>query len=95
MKRNIAIIIVVLSLSACGESVVEREARLKQLPGYQEANAICGQCHAVPSPDQHHPAAWPSVIARMEQLIRTDNRTMPDQKTHDLIVSFFQTAGQR
>jgi hypothetical protein len=94
MKAAVVIVLAALSLGACGK-IAEREARWKQLPGYQEASALCSQCHAMPSPDQFLPAAWPSVIARMDQHMRMTNRPLPDQKTHDLIVSYFQVAAQQ
>lgn len=94
MKAHAAMIGMVLLLGGCGK-FAEREAKWKQLPGYQEANALCSQCHAMPIPDQYVAAAWPSVIARMAQHIRISNRPMPDQQTYDLVISYFQAAAQQ
>lgn len=94
MKIHAALMMAVLVLGGCGK-FAEREAKWKQLPGYQEATALCSQCHAAPSPDQFVAAAWPSVIARMMQHIRVSNRPMPDQQTYDLIMSYFQAAAQQ
>lgn len=89
MTKTIVLTLLALLISGCGKSV-SRDEQNKNTPGYQEAKNFCSQCHSLPFGDQHPPAAWPDVVARMEGYIQTQKRKMPSQAEHDAIVNFFQ-----
>lgn len=64
-------------------------------PGLLETQRICTQCHALPSPSQHHPAAWSSIVARMEGLMRASNRPTPNQTEREAIIGYLQSGWQK
>jgi cytochrome c553 len=92
MKLAMTSLLLVLTLSACGQAA--RDAKLKQLPGYQAATAACSPCHAMPFPPDRPAIAWPAIVARMENYMRSSGRPVPDQATHDTIVQYFETGSQ-
>jgi|GEM_PF-1284863 len=93
MKSAIVLAFLALLISGCGKSADPREEqkKLMQIPGYREAKLICTQCHKLPFQDQHVPAAWPSVITRMENYIRANKRRMPTEQEREAILGYFQS----
>ena len=93
MKAAIVVMFLAIFISGCGKSADSREAqeKLKLIPGYREARVFCTQCHKLPASNQHVPAAWPGVMARMEGHIRANKRKMPDQQEREAIIGFFQS----
>jgi len=92
MKLIFISVFPILALSACGQA--DRDAKLKQLPGYQAASANCVQCHALPYPPDHPAVAWASIVTRMESMIRNTGRPLPDQASHDAIVQYFEAGAK-
>ncbi len=88
MKTIIISLLSVLALCACG--MADRDTKLKQLPGYQAANANCSQCHVLPFPPDRPAVAWASIVARMEVQMRNSGRAVPDPATHAAIVQYFE-----
>jgi mono/diheme cytochrome c family protein len=85
-------IFVALLLAGCGkQSAAEREVHDKAKHGYQVARNFCSQCHALPFGDQHPPAAWPYVVARMEGYIGSAHKRMPNQSEREAIIGYFQS----
>ncbi|MEO8333064.1 MAG: hypothetical protein ABI479_11585 [Gallionella sp.] len=93
MKTAIVLIFLALIISGCGKKEDPREVqkKLMLIPGYREAKVICTQCHALPFTDQHVADAWPSVIARMENYMRANNRRVPTEQEHAAIIGYFQS----
>ena len=92
MKASIGMIFFALLLGGCGkQSSDERAAHDQAKPGYQVAKSFCSQCHALPYTDQHPPAAWPYVVARMEGYMQSARRRMPSPDQRDLIIGYFQS----
>jgi hypothetical protein len=92
MKVSIIMIFVALLLAGCGkQSAAERLAHDQAKPGYQVAQSFCSQCHALPYGDQHPPAAWPYVVARMEGYIGSAHKRMPNQSEREAIIGYFQS----
>lgn len=93
MKKIFALVVLTVLLTGCGEKVDPRVAqeKLRQSPGFSEARRVCSQCHALPDPGQHPPAAWPSVVARMESYIRGSNKRPPTDAEREALVGYFQT----
>jgi hypothetical protein len=86
MKYAIATLVSVLALSACSDSRPQLTNREKY---------ICGQCHKLPSADQHAAAEWPAVVARMMNHMQSNNRTMPTEQEQEEIIKYYQShAGQ-
>lgn len=79
-----------LFIGGCGKSV-PRDEQERNKPGYKEVKAYCSQCHALPFADQHPPAGWPDVVARMAGYMRAANRKMPNQAEYDAIIGYFQS----
>ena len=82
-------------VSGCNKGTNSHDAKSangKQPQGYEETKLICTQCHTLPIPDQHHPAAWPSIVARMEGYMRANNKILPDQKQRAAILSYLQNS---
>jgi cytochrome c553 len=92
MKLILITLLPVLALAACGQA--DRDAKLKQLPGYQAASATCVQCHKMPYPPDHPAVAWASIVTRMEAMIQNTGRPAPDQATHDAIVQYFEAGAK-
>ncbi len=92
MKLILISLIALMALSACGQA--DREAKLKQLPGYQAANANCTQCHVLPYPPDRPALAWESIVTRMETQIRNSGRPVPDAATHAAIVQYFEAGAK-
>lgn len=92
MKKIFTLVGLTVLLVGCGEKVDPRVAqeKLRHAAGFNEARRVCSQCHALPSPDQHPPAAWPSVVARMESYIRGSNKRMPSQSEQEALIGYFQ-----
>ena len=93
MKSATVLAFLVMFISGCGKSSDPREEqkKLMQIPGYREAKLICTQCHKLPFQDQHVSAAWPSVIARMENYMRANKRRVPTQQESEAIIKYFQS----
>ena len=97
MKLLYAPIVLLMLLSACNKGANTHDGKMadgKPLPGYEETKLICTQCHALPAPDQFHPAAWPSVVARMEGHMRANHKTLPDEKQRAAILGYLQNSGR-
>jgi hypothetical protein len=82
----------ILTLGGCGQA--EREAKIKQLPGYPLASQMCAKCHAAPYPPDRPAEVWPGIVTRMEGLMRNRGQTPPDQATHDALVQYFVTGAK-
>jgi hypothetical protein len=92
MKVSIVMIFIVLLLGACSkQSAAEREAIDSAKPGYQVAKNFCTQCHALPFGDQHPPAAWPYVVARMEGYMESGHKRLPSNADREAIIGYFQS----
>ena len=97
MKQSIATAFLFLLISGCNKGADSHDAKRADSmaqPGYAEANLICTQCHDLPSPDQYHPAAWPSIVKRMEGYMQANNKMMPDEKQQAAILSYLQNSGR-
>ena len=107
VKPSTAIILVLL-ISACSrdgssDNVVvipkgENAGTASQValpPGLAETKKICLQCHAMPNPSQHHPAAWPSILARMEGHMRANGKMMPNLAEREAILTYLQSGWQK
>lgn len=92
MKRVIALVGLTVLLEACGEKPDPRvvQEKLRHSPGFSEAKKVCAQCHALPNPDQHPPAAWPGVVARMDSYIRGSNKRSPTDGEREALIGYFQ-----
>ena len=92
MKNFIALGLLVVLLTGCNKNAsnAAKEANDLAQPGYAETKLICTQCHKMPNPDQFHPAAWPTVVARMEGQIRAKNLILPDEKQREAILAYLQ-----
>jgi hypothetical protein len=91
--RNVSIgLSFILTLPGCGQA--DREAKIKQLPGYQVASETCGKCHPMPYPPDRPAAAWSSIVNRMEGLMRNKGYPAQDQATHDSIVRYFEAGAK-
>jgi hypothetical protein len=92
MKPATILALLVIFISGCGKSADPREEqkRLMQIPGYREAKLFCTQCHKLPFQDQHVSAAWPGVIARMENYMRANKRRVPTPEESEAIIKYFQ-----
>lgn len=89
MNKTIILTLLALLVSGCGKSM-SRDEKDKDKPGYQEAKTFCSQCHSLPFGDQHPPAAWPDVVARMEGYMQSSKRMMPNQTQREAIITYFQ-----
>ena len=97
MKLFFTAIVLIMLVSACSKGSSSRDGKMadgKPLPGYEETKLICTQCHALPIPDQFHPAAWPSVVARMEGHMRANHKTLPDEQQRVAILGYLQNSGR-
>lgn len=93
MKSAVAVMFLAVFLGGCGKNKDPRAEleKLQAKPGYREARIFCVQCHKLPVAEQHVAAAWPSVVARMEEYIRVNKKKMPTQQERDAIIGFFQS----
>lgn len=104
MRNSITAIVLTLLIAGCSrdgstENVVVVPKQEGAAPGMQltlpvglkETRKICGQCHGLPNPTQYHPAAWPSVVARMEALIVKNGRIMPTAAEKEAILTYLQS----
>ncbi|MDO8414129.1 MAG: hypothetical protein Q7S51_10110 [Gallionellaceae bacterium] len=91
--KSITTLLLILFVVACNKHKTTPATDMQQSPGYQAAQLICTQCHALPNPDQFHPAAWPSVIERMEGHIRANNKILPSEQQRVAILEYFQNSG--
>ena len=107
MKKSIMAILLATVIAGCNKGADSRgamseaggkmggvETNANPLPGYHEAKLICTQCHALPSPDQFHPAAWPSIVARMEGHIRANNKILSSYKEREAILGYLQSSAK-
>lgn len=92
MKPLVTTLFLALLISGCDKGGYSSLTNVAMRPGYKEAKLICTQCHALPEPDKHHPAAWPSIVTRMEGHIRANRQIMPDQKQREAILAFLQSS---
>lgn len=88
MQRIVIGAVCLLALSACGMS--EREAKLKQLPGYDAAFKVCSGCHGMPYAGDKPAVAWAPVVERMEVKMMMAGHPKPDPATHAAIVKYFE-----
>lgn len=92
MKLSGIMILVALLLGGCSrQTAAQRDALESAKPGYLVAKSFCSQCHALPFADQHPPAAWPSVVSRMEAHIQAANKRMPNPAAREAIIAYFQS----
>ena len=92
MKMSVLMIFITLIISGCNkQSAAEREALDRVKPGYEVAKSFCSQCHALPFGDQHPPAAWPYVVARMEANMEAAHRRLPTPAEREAIIGYFQS----
>lgn len=94
MKLFITTITLVMVISACNKGANSNDAKMASSPGYEEAQLICTQCHALPSSDQYHPAAWPSIVKRMEGYMQANNKMLPNEKQRTAILTYLQNSGR-
>jgi len=71
------------------------ENRQQPSPGLESKSGrlfaqTCSQCHALPDPQQHTAAQWPSVVARMEQHMRQSNIPLPGEREIKDIDAFLE-----
>ena len=103
LQKSIIVVLLATALIGCNEgsdshkaipqsevSAAGVEASTAPEPGYLETKAICTQCHAMPVADQFHPAAWPSVVARMEAHMRSNNKILPSDQERTAILAYLQ-----
>jgi len=93
MKAIIVAMFLAMFVSGCGKSAdpLEELEKRQKIPGYREVRIFCTQCHKAPDAVQHEPAAWPSVVARMEGHMRKNNRKIPNEQEREAIIGYFQT----
>ncbi|MGA7594239.1 MAG: hypothetical protein WCA64_03505 [Gallionella sp.] len=92
MRLSGILILVALLLGGCGrQTAAQRDALESAKPGYLAAKRYCSQCHSLPFPDQHPPAAWPYVVSRMLGYIESANRRMPDPAERKAIIGYFES----
>ena len=91
MNKVPFVMLLALVVSGCGKSIPRDELE-KNDPNYAVAKQYCSQCHTLPFGDQHPPAGWPYVVARMEGYMKSAKRMIPTQADHDAIVTYFQNA---
>lgn len=102
-KSIIAILTAAILIAGCGKggsgtevAVNETAASMQTpVPGLQETQKYCAQCHALPSPSQHHPAAWPGIVARMEGHMIENKKFMPNQTEREVIIGYLQSGWQK
>jgi len=73
----------------------QNQEQIMQTPGYTEAKRFCSKCHELPSGEQHHPAAWASVIHRMEGYLTKVKRKLPTDQERKEILGFFQATSKK
>ena len=111
MKKLVAVTVLSLSIagliSACGkggdsDQVVVLPQGSSMMagapatpPGLIETQKMCSQCHALPSPTQHHPAAWPGIVARMENHMVASKRPTPSPQEREAILGYLQGGWQK
>jgi hypothetical protein len=86
MNKAIIVTLLLLPLAGCGDPGATLTNREKYL---------CGQCHAVPNPDQHSTAEWPGVVARMLGHMQANNRPMPNAQEQAEILKYYQSKAGR
>lgn len=104
MNKPIAAILLTLFIGGCGKGGGSGEevavpqgtiAHQMPIPGLQETQRLCAQCHALPNPSQHHPAAWPGIMARMESHMIANKRPTPNQMEREAILGYLQSGWQK
>jgi mono/diheme cytochrome c family protein len=92
MNLSGTMILVALLLVGCSRQIAaQRDAIESAKPGYLVAKSYCSQCHSLPFPDQHPPAAWPYVVSRMQNYIESAHRRMPDPAERKAIIGYFES----
>ena len=92
MNLSAIMILVGLLLVGCSrQTAAQRDALESSKPGYLVAKSYCSQCHSLPFPDQHPPAAWPYVVSRMQGYIESAHRRMPDPAERKAIIGYFES----
>lgn len=71
-----------------------QETKTEYLPGFQQAQITCSQCHIMPNPNQHTRAEWPDVIARMMGNIKTFKRILPNDNERNAIIDYYVVNAQ-
>lgn len=97
MRLPVTAIFLVMFISGCNKGASSHDGKMANgMPslGYEEAKLICTQCHAMPIPDQYHPAAWPSIVKRMEGYMQANNKMLPDDKQRAAILAYLQNSGR-
>ena len=107
-KSVAAVVVIALFMGGCGKggdsdvvvipkgsSPTQGELSSAAIPGLQETQRMCSQCHALPSPTQHHPAAWPGIVARMENHMVASKRPTPTAQEREAIIGYLQSGWQK
>jgi len=68
--------------------VTETDKRYTQ--GFQKAEKVCSQCHALPNPNLHTAEEWPGVIARMKVNMKNFHKTVPSATDLQSITAYYQ-----
>lgn len=89
MKTSSMLLLIPL-LAACAEGIAAPDAQGRASPGYQASRTYCTQCHALPHADQHPPAEWPAVVARMQSYMEARHRPAPSAAERDAIIRYLQ-----
>ncbi|MEH6458245.1 MAG: hypothetical protein V7749_18090, partial [Cocleimonas sp.] len=61
----------------------------QSVQGYQQAKITCTQCHTMIHPNEYTRSEWPSIIRRMENLMRRDRMIMPNQSELRSITNYY------
>jgi len=88
---NKLIITTLLAMSIGGCSKDDDASKKVPAAGFQETKLLCTQCHAIPHPSQYHPAAWPSIVAKMERYMIENNQRTPSPMEREAILSYLQS----
>ena len=86
MNKAIIVTLLLIPIAGCGDPGATLTNREKYL---------CGQCHALPIPDQHSAAEWPSVVARMVGHMQEFKKSMPNAQEQAEILKFYQSKAGR
>ena len=80
--------------SMMGNTIIQRDrtpqkTNSKSVQGFKLAKKTCTQCHDMTYPDEYTRSEWPRIIRRMENLIRRDRKTMPNQSELKSIINYY------
>ncbi len=57
--------------------------------------AVCSQCHVLPSPTLHSPRGWAAVVARMQGNMRLMNKRVVGEKEREAIIRYLEQAAAK